>query len=47
MVKGKADKVNIYYIENNLELNKIRIHNPFFPRLLDNYLFDINNLRLI
>ncbi|CAD8109893.1 unnamed protein product [Paramecium primaurelia] len=47
MVKGKADKVNIYYPEINLELNKIRIHNPFFPRLLDNYLFDINNLRLI
>ncbi|CAD8122137.1 unnamed protein product [Paramecium sonneborni] len=46
-VKGKAEKVNIYYPESNLELNKIRIHNPFFPRLLDNYLFDVNNLRLI
>ncbi|CAD8124494.1 unnamed protein product [Paramecium sonneborni] len=46
-VKGKAEKVNIYYPESNLELNKIRIHNPFFPRLLDNYLFDINNIRLI
>ncbi|CAD8204339.1 unnamed protein product [Paramecium octaurelia] len=47
MVKGKADQVNIYYPEVNLELNKIRIHNPFFPRLLDNYLFDISNLRQI
>lgn len=37
IVKGKAESINVYYPHINLELNKIRIHNPFFPKLLDDY----------